>query len=150
VPDPLTLEDVALARAAGRVLARSEEREGPLDTPCWVWTGTHSHDGYGQVKATGAMRYVHVVVYRALVGPIPEGLELDHLCRVRDCSNPAHLEPVTHKENHARGMKAQQTECIHGHAFTAANTLRKSNGRRACRICENEGRRRRRRERIAA
>ena len=80
------------------------------------------------------------MAYELLVGPIPEYLTLDHLCRVRNCVNPAHLEPVTSAENILRGMSspaqnARKTECLNGHAFTVENTLINVIGARVCRTC---------------
>ena len=69
---------------------------------CWRWTGSITNTGYGQVYAHGAQHLVHRYTYSTLIGPIPEGMSLDHLCRVRACCNPDHLEPVTHAENMRR------------------------------------------------
>ncbi|TDD77726.1 HNH endonuclease [Actinomadura rubrisoli] len=85
---------------------------------------------------------VHRFVYESLVGPIPEGLVLDHLCRVRACCNPAHLEPVTDRVNILRGASitaanARKTHCDHGHEFTSQNTYR-HRGRRLCRACNRD------------
>ncbi|WP_414654556.1 HNH endonuclease signature motif containing protein [Intrasporangium sp.] len=77
------------------------------------------------------------------MGPIPEGLVLDHLCRNRACCNPAHLEPVTIRENILRGEPANRTHCPHGHAYTPENT-RIDNNMRSCRTCIRERARRRR------
>lgn len=74
---------------------------------CWEWTGAlFQGTGYGQVWADGTTRLAHRVVYELLVGPIPVGLDLDHLCRNRSCVNPAHLEPVTRRVNVQRGWTA--------------------------------------------
>ncbi len=99
------------------------------------------------------MAYPHKVAYEELVGTVPEGAELDHLCRVRACCNPAHLEPVTHRENVERGGSltndnAAKTACSRGHAFTPENTAIQTypDGRfmrRRCRACSNGPRRRR-------
>lgn len=70
--------------------------------PCWLWIGTVDRWGYGQMKWQGRRPGSHRVAYELLVGPIPEGLTLDHLCRVPGCVNPAHLEPVTQAENNRR------------------------------------------------
>lgn len=110
---------------------------------CWLWTG-YVEGGYGRY-GHGAERLVHRLVYIELVGPIPEGLELDHTCRVRACCNPDHLEPVTHAENVRRGeglaaQQARQTECKRGHPFTPENTYTYRQGRsRRCRTCRREG-----------
>lgn len=85
------------------------------------------------------MQVVHRVTYQLLVGPIPEGLELDHLCEVKACCNPEHLEPVTHAENlrrcrYSRERSASDT-CTKGHVYTPENTYRYPNGARACREC---------------
>lgn len=114
---------------------------------CWLWAGYRAPDGYGQVKAG----MVHRLMYEHLVGPIPDGLVLDHLCRVRWCCNPAHLEPVTQGENLRRApgsyvaiaaaLKAR-THCANGHEYTEANTNRKPNGSRQCLECAREYNRR--------
>lgn len=119
---------------------------------CWLWLGAASRIGYGIVKWEGASRLVHRVTYTELVGPVPEGLELDHLCRNRGCCNPAHLEAVTHAENmrrgtanNAAGLKAAaqlqraKTHCPHGHPLSGENLrIRKSDGARECRACGRE------------
>lgn len=66
---------------------------------CWLWLGALNTGGWGQVKRQGFENYVHRIAYTELVGPIPEGLEIDHLCHVRNCVNPDHLEAVTQLEN---------------------------------------------------
>jgi hypothetical protein len=107
---------------------------------CWLWTGNQTH-GYGSIRVEGHHLRVHRVVYEAMRGPIPEGLTIDHLCRVRNCVNPAHLEPVTAVENVMRGetitgINARKTHCVHGHPFDAENTRIRPDGSRACRECK--------------
>lgn len=109
---------------------------------CWEWTGSLS-GGYGMFTPTGRnvdQCPAHRVVYELLVGPIPEGLVLDHLCRLPRCVNPEHLEPVTFQENVLRGIgptavNAAKTECINGHPFTPENTYAWPGRGRHCRPC---------------
>jgi hypothetical protein len=108
---------------------------------CWVWTGSKTN-GYGKVKVPGSntTARVHRLVYEALVGPIPDGLDLDHLCRNRACCRPAHLEPVTRRENLLRGntipaARAAQTHCSRGHEFSEDNIYIGTKGGRECRAC---------------
>lgn len=113
------------------------------DTPCWIWQGARSRNGYSNIGIGGHNMTAHKAMYEREVGPVPEGKELDHLCRVRDCVNPAHLEPVTRGENMQRGVEAR-THCRRGHEYNEANTrytIRKSNGkqRRDCRVCRRKG-----------
>lgn len=115
---------------------------------CWLWTAYTNPDGYGQFGEThGQGRLAHRWAYEHLVGPIPAGMQLDHLCRVRHCVNPSHLEPVTQRENLMRGegvttKNAAKTHCVHGHPFDEANTYA-WRGRRACRTCRDARNRRR-------
>jgi hypothetical protein len=76
---------------------------------CWVWNGTLTVKGYGRASRGGRPRAAHRLVYEKHVGPIPEGLQLDHLCGVRECVNPDHLEPVTNAENSRRGRNTRLT-----------------------------------------
>jgi len=104
---------------------------------CWVWMGTVANNGYGKIGKSVA----HRIFYEQEFGPVPEGLQLDHLCRNRLCVNPAHLEPVTQRENIMRGtsptaVNARKTHCIRGHEYTTENTYIRSNGYRMCRACD--------------
>jgi hypothetical protein len=108
------------------------------DTGCWLWTGTVNNT-YGRARIDGRARYTHRYAYEMLVGPIPDGLVLDHLCRVRLCCNPAHLEPVTDRENVARGEAPgsplmRTGVCKRGHEVSGANVYTTS-GWIECRIC---------------
>ncbi len=85
------------------------EVDGPLATPCWQWQWFTSPKGYGKVWSDGGPRLAYVVYWKRINGPVPDGLELDHLCRNRGCVNPAHLEPVTHEVNGQRGANARLT-----------------------------------------
>ena len=87
---------------------------------CWIWQGKKDY-GYGRVGMNGTHHRAHRLIYEALKGPIPEGLQLDHLCRNRSCVNPNHLEPVTGAQNCRRGI-GSKTHCKHGHEFTEENT----------------------------
>lgn len=121
------------------------ERIKPGPNGCWLWTGAKSVSGYGHVRYRRKVCVVHRVVYELLVGPIPDGLVLDHLCRVRHCCAPTHLEPVTDAENIARGaglapQEAARTHCPAGHAYDEVNTYvtpTRPNAR-YCRACHNE------------
>ena len=110
---------------------------------CWVWTGSINRDGYGTLGAgPGESRLAHRRVYEALIGPIPDRLELDHLCRVRHCVNPDHLEPVTHAENMRRaGLLVGRTECRRGHDLAEVGVyVYPATGLRGCRECRRLGR----------
>ena len=106
----------------------------PVDQ-CWVWPLAKTRLGYGKMRVGDRMIHAHKFAYDNLVGAVPKGLELDHTCRNRACCNPAHLEPVTHKENMRRGAWATKTHCKHEHEYTVKNT-RVYNGWRFCRECD--------------
>lgn len=110
------------------------------DGGCWLWTASVRPDGYGEFRAHGRLVRPHRFAYEALVGPIPEGMVMDHLCRVRHCVNPAHLEPVTPRENVVRGVGStiiRLRVCGNGHEMTAANTyVRPDTGHEVCRRCK--------------
>lgn len=108
---------------------------------CWIWTAGKNSAGYGQFSLRRRTVYAHRYAYERLRGPIPDGLELDHLCRVRACVNPAHLEPVTRRENQLRGespiaQKARWTHCPRGHEFTPENTYYRPDGDGRHRLCK--------------
>lgn len=110
---------------------------------CWLWTASTTRDGYPMLSST-AHRTVHVHrwIYETLVEPIPDGYEVDHLCRTPACVNPAHLEAVTGEENRRRKHEAT-THCRRGHPYNAANT-RTVGLKRVCRVCARERERARR------
>lgn len=127
---------------------------------CWLWRGKLTDKGYARTTFNGVQTGAHRKAYELLAGPIPEGLELDHLCRVRHCVNPDHLEPVTHEENVARAkafrnlasthtrvpktpkVRKPLTHCHKGHELTPENTLvsKRPMGtfRLQCKICQHE------------
>jgi hypothetical protein len=130
--------------------------DGPMGAlgRCWPWTASVRRDGYGQFRFEGRNSAAHRVAHQLAIGPIPEGLDLDHLCHNADltcfggntcphrlCCNPDHLEPATRQENARRGNKGAKhqdtrTHCANGHPFDEVNTYYEPpNGRRKCRLC---------------
>lgn len=143
-----------------RLLARAPLPPGCIDpkAPCWQWTGAKTRGGYGKISAgsetdgTKRMALAHRVAYEHFIGPVPEGLELDHVChngtgcpgglacRHRACVNPWHLEAVTGQVNRQRGeggaREAARTHCPQGHAYDETNTYHPpGKPRRICRAC---------------
>lgn len=113
----------------------SETPEG-----CWEWTRALNSKGYGSFGYAGKVQSTHRLAYELLIGPIPDGLHLDHLCRNRKCCNPDHLEPVTQQVNTLRGVgfaatNATKTHCGKGHEYTEANTYVDKRGSRSCKAC---------------
>jgi hypothetical protein len=109
---------------------------------CWIWQGARSGK-YGSIKRSGKTIGVHRHIYEELCGPIPAGKQLDHLCRNPLCCNPAHLEPVSQRENTLRGAgptatNARKTHCRRGHPFDEENTIWRPGGGRRCRACQRE------------
>lgn len=107
---------------------------------CWTWLGGLNAQGYGQIMRDGKNVRTHRAVYELLVGPIPADLELDHLCRVRSCCNPDHLEPVSHKENVHRGTAGRffrAGTCSKGHSLKDAYSFPSNADRLICRTCTN-------------
>lgn len=108
---------------------------------CWLWTGAVGSHGYGNFAVDGRRASpktvrAHKFAYEAVLGPVPAGLELDHLCRVRNCVNPDHMEPVTRRENLVRGIgfpavNAKKAHCPQGHEYTYSA----AQGGRICLTC---------------
>lgn len=126
---------------AGRFWDRVIRTDG-----CWEWKGAHNELGYSLFYLDHRRVRAHRVAYELTVAPIPEGLELDHLCRNRGCVRPDHLEPVTHAENMRRsesasGWNAAKTHCANGHPFSPDNTTVRD-GKRECRECRKAANRR--------
>lgn len=120
------------------VAAYLAERSQLAASGCIVWVGPRTRGGYGSAHFGGVKTTAHRLAYIAKHGSVPEGLEIDHLCRTPACINADHLEAVTHAENVRRSAKAGATHCINGHKFTEASTYVKANGTRSCRICNAE------------
>lgn len=111
---------------------------------CWIWTGAKDGCGYGHFWGQTRMMKAHRWSYERFVGPIPAGLNIDHLCRTPSCVNPSHLEPVTQRENLLRGdtfqaRNVRKTHCSRGHLL-AGDNLKKTPGHRQCRECSNVSR----------
>lgn len=129
-------------RAISRLIAGITVNENE----CWVWNKAKSgakRGGYGCFVAEGKTTATRIFAYEFFIGKVPEGLELDHLCRNRACCNPWHLEPVTHLENIQRGNTGQhmllKTHCVQGHELIEANIYwykdKKGNKHRHCKMC---------------
>lgn len=109
---------------------------------CWNWTACIAKNGYGRFVFNTKHMLVHRISYELIHGKIPEGKQLDHLCRNRRCVNPVHLQPVPPKENVLRGIgitakNSEKTHCKRGHELSGENLVIEKNGSRQCRLCKN-------------
>lgn len=109
---------------------------------CWLWTAATTQRGYGMFKLPGGRASIpaHRFAYETLVGPIPAGFEIDHICRTRACVRPNHLQAVTVRINSLRSdnlgaRESRKTHCIHGHPLTV---VARPDRRRACLTCERQ------------
>lgn len=110
---------------------------------CWMWTGARNdHSDYGRITLRQEKVYVHRLSYELFVGPIPEGLTIDHICRNTGCLNPAHLRAVTQRDNTVKygktgacAVNSRRTYCKNGHPFDSNNTRVRHNGHRQCKTC---------------
>lgn len=126
------------------------DKRGPDE--CWPWTAPTDKDGYGSFNVDNGHVGAHRWSYGHFVKPIPDGMTIDHLCHTRErltcldgtrcphrkCVNPAHLEPVTTRENVQRGFRLTVTHCANGHEWTPENTYITSRGQRWCRGCDRD------------
>jgi len=120
---------------------------------CWLWTAAKTRDGYGKFNVGRKQVLAHRATYTMLVGEIPDGLEMDHLCRTRHCVNPTHLEAVTTTQNNLRIPRELAADgrflppwvhsgkdvtgyCRNGHEYTESNTYTYKDGRTDCRTCQ--------------
>ncbi len=124
-----------------RFMSRVTVEPGPAG--CWLWSGSLNKGGYGSYGYKGRTRNAHRVSWELHVGDVPAGLDLDHLCRVRRCVEPGHLEPVSRSENlrrgdsgkHNREVALAKVSCSKGHPLDDANTYVDPRGRRSCKTC---------------
>ena len=145
----VTVTDMVLGiRPVSGLLARVMERIDlhgpeppdpalPVEGGCWLWLGGCIPSGYGSISVNDETQMVHRLVYELLIGPIPEGYEIDHRCRVRVCCRPGHTEPVTPEENMRR---SRRPVCRKGHSMTEGNTgpVKGKRWQRVCRTCARE------------
>lgn len=130
----LVLTRAELRDLVAKLPARFREKMEPSRT-CWLWVGALAQ-GYGRFWFKGRTRQAHVVAYEHCIGPVPAGCELDHLCRVRRCVNPRHVEPVPHRVNVLRGegwsaAQAKRSMCVEGHPLVQIGPQRR------CPICRS-------------
>lgn len=114
---------------------RVKEQIVVTENGCWEWQGYRYGNGYAGMSWQGKQQLLHRLVYEHFVEAIPSDMQIDHLCRIRHCVNPAHLEVVTPRENTRRAMR---THCVNGHEFTPENTYTPIDGKRYCRACRRK------------
>lgn len=125
-------------------LPRRLARRIDFSGDCWLWTSYVEATGYARVYINGGREFAHRFMWESVVGPIPDGMQIDHLCRVRHCVNPGHLRVVTPRVNTLASpvapaaINARKTHCHNGHQFSADNTYLNLNGQRICRQCRRE------------
>lgn len=126
-----------------RLMERIDRLSMPVtESGCIVWTGSGNNKGYGQIRVNRKKMVAHRLMYELTFGAIPDGMQLDHLCRVRCCINPHHLEPVTCRENIMRGngvaaTHSRKTHCKNGHPLDGQNLVICKGRYRNCRVCLN-------------
>ncbi len=120
----------------------NEKWESVPESGCWIWIAACDSSGYGAIGVNYSMKGAHRVSYELFIRAIPDGMQLDHVCRVRCCVNPNHLESVTQLENVRRGNSgkfyADKTHCPQGHPYSGDNLCIEKGGGRRCKICKKE------------
>lgn len=130
------------AHVRDRITSRIAVEDRGYTSPCWISDRSTMDNGYTRMCHGGKVWLTHRLSYVMHVGPIPDDLVIDHLCRQRACANPDHLEPVTQRVNLHRGdgfigQQSRRTRCIRGHALYGDNLYRAPNGSRLCRTCRH-------------